>query len=108
MSYRPNSNSGIIGDELLEQQNNLLQDQLANSVSQLKNVAKQIKIDVDDHNRYLDSMGDQFGSTQGLLTGTVNRVKWMMNSGGSNRKIMLWTTIALISLMFIIYYYFWL
>ena len=67
-------------------------------------MAKAIKLDVDDHNRYLDGMNDQFGSTQGLLTGTVNRVKWMMNSGGSNRKIMFWTTIGLVGFMLIIYH----
>lgn len=96
-----------MGDELLEQQNNLLQDQLANSVSQLRDVAKSIKLDVDDHNRYLDGMSDTFGSANGLLSGTVKRVQWMANSATSNRKIMFWATIGLVGLMYTIYYLLW-
>merc|ERR1711890_130756 len=102
MSYR--NNSGGMDEGILERQNNLLQDKLADSVSKLREVSIAMRNDVGDHNKYLDNMNEGFGSTQGLLSGTVNRVQWMMNSGSSNRKIMFYTIFSLVVSMFLIYY----
>ena len=90
--------------ELLERQNNELQDRLADTVRNLKQVSIGFKQDVDEHNSYLDSMSGDFSSAQGLLSGTVKRVNWMVNSGGSNRKMMLYTVISIVGLFFVVYY----
>merc|ERR1712110_489676 len=90
--------------ELLERQNNELQDRLADTVRNLKQVSIGFKQDVDEQNSYLDSMSGDFSSAQGLLSGTVKRVNWMVNSGGGNRKLMMYTVLAIVSLFFVIYY----
>lgn len=91
--------------ELLERQNNELQDRLADTVRNLRQVSIGFKQDVDEQNSYLDSMSGDFSSAQGLLSGTVKRVNWMIGSGGSNRKLMFYTVTAIVSLFFVIYYF---
>ena len=90
--------------EMLERQNNELQDRLANTVRSLKEVSIGFKQDVDWSNQDLDSMSGDFSSAQGLLSGTVKRVNWMINSGGSNRKLMMYTVIAIVGMFFALYY----
>jgi len=102
MAYR----NGASTDEHLERQNNLLQDNLASNVSKLKEISIALKGDVDEHNRYLDGMANDFGQTQGLLSGTVKRVNWMINSGGSNRKLVIYTSIGLVTLFYLTYHFF--
>lgn len=90
--------------ELLERENNQLQDKLADSVSQLRHISIGFRDDVNRENRYLDSMAGDFGSAQGLLSGTVKRVNWMIRSGGSNSKLMFYTIVAILAIFFMLYY----
>ena len=67
-----------MNSELLERENNRLQDKLADTVSQLRQVSIGFRDDVRRDNRYLDGFSDDFSSAQGLLSGTVKRVNWMI------------------------------
>ena len=93
-----------MNSELLERQNNQLQDRLANTVSNLREISIGFRDDVRRDNRYLDGVSDDFSSAQGLLGGTVKRVNWMIRSGGSNSKLMFYTIIAILVVFFTLYY----
>jgi len=100
-----NRNGRVTSDEMLEQENQLLTENLANKVSRLKNLAFDIHSDTKEHNRYLDSMDGDFDSSRGLLSGSITRLGHMVSSGKDNRKIMCYIIIFLV-LVFIVSYYF--
>jgi len=45
-----------------------------------------------------------FDSTTGLLSGSLNRINYMVNSGKANRKLMCYLILGLICLFFLLYY----
>nr|XP_055048224.1 BET1-like protein [Misgurnus anguillicaudatus] len=91
-------------DDMLDAENKLLAENLANKVSRLKSLAYDIDKDADDQNKYLDGMDSNFLSATGLLTGSVKRFSTMVRSGRDNRKILCYVSIGLVALFFMLYY----
>ncbi|CAI9743337.1 QUALITY PROTEIN: BET1 [Octopus vulgaris] len=56
-------------EAMLEEENSAHVDGLSSKISRLKGLALDIESDTKDSNRYLDGMGTDFDSSQGLLTG---------------------------------------
>ncbi|KAK7098168.1 BET1-like protein [Littorina saxatilis] len=96
--------NGVSTEEMLDGENQQRVDGLANKVSRLRGIALELETDSKDSVRYADGMGSDFGSAEGLLTGTMNRLSNMVNSGGNNRRLMCYIIAALVTL-FIIFYY---
>ncbi|XP_078366507.1 BET1-like protein [Oculina patagonica] len=109
MATRNGSNRGMGSktastDEMLETENNRMVDDLAAKVSRLKGIAIDIENESKQQNKYLDGMGDDFGSSSGLLSGSAARLSQMISSGRSNRKIMCYLIAGLVGFFFIGYY----
>jgi len=47
---------------------------------------------------------DDFDSTTGLLSGSLKRINFMVNSGRGNRKLMCYLILGLVALFFIMFY----
>ena len=93
-------------EAIMEQENNRLADQLASKVSRMKMISLDLKDDVEDDVNYLNEADTDFSSVTGLLGGSVNRFKKMVDSGRGNRKLMCYVIIFLVSLFFILYFIF--
>ena len=90
--------------EMMESENNRLADNLAGKISRLKMISLDMKDDINDDNRYLDGMGSDMLSTTGLLTGSTNRFKKMINSGQGNRKIICRIVVFVVLAFLVIYF----
>ena len=51
----------------------------------------------------LEQDGD-FDSTTGMLSGSMKRINYMVNSGKSNRKLMCYLIVGLVLLFFLLFY----
>ena len=51
----------------------------------------------------LDQDGD-FDSTTGMLSGSMKRINYMVNSGKSNRKLMCYLILGLVLIFFLLFY----
>lgn len=91
-------------DEMLETENNRMVEDLAAKVSRLKGIAIDIENESKQQNKYLDGMGDDFGSSSSLLSGSAARLSQMISAGQSNRKIMCYLIAGLVGIFFIGYY----
>ncbi|KAK2566322.1 BET1-like protein [Acropora cervicornis] len=91
-------------DEMLETENNRMVNDLAAKVSRLKGIAIDIENESKQQNNYLDGMGDEFGSSSSLLSGSAARLSKMINSGRSNRKVMCYLIAGLVGLFIVGYY----
>lgn len=89
---------------MLDSENQQRVDNLASKVSRLKNLALDIDDEAADSNRYLDSMGGDYESTQGLLGGSVHRLSHMVQANRGNRKLMCYLVLGLVLLFFLTYY----
>ncbi|XP_076451027.1 BET1-like protein [Babylonia areolata] len=96
--------NGASTEEMLDGENQQRVDGLASKVSRLRGIALELETDSKDSTRFADGMVSDFGSAEGLLTGTMNRLSNMVNSGRSNRRIMCYIIVAIVSLFFIVYY----
>ncbi|CAL1529587.1 unnamed protein product [Lymnaea stagnalis] len=105
--WRSKSRNGasLTSEEMLDSENQRRVTGLADKVSLLKGIALDIELETKDSNRYLDSMGGDFSSSEGLLTGSMHRLSNMVGSGKNNRKLMCYIVLGLV-LLFIITYYF--
>ncbi|XP_061188971.1 BET1-like protein [Saccostrea echinata] len=103
--FRSNRNGMSRTEEMLDNENQQRVDNLASKVSRLKNLALDIEDEATDSNRYLDSMGGDFESTQGLLGGTVHRLSHMVQANRGNRKLMCYLVVGLVLLFFVTYYF---
>jgi len=92
-------------DDMLDHENQMRVNGLAGKVSLLKEIALDIDDEAKSSNRYLDGMTGDFGSSQGLLSGTMNRLNTMVSSGKNNRKLMCYVILGLVG-SFCIFYYF--
>ncbi|XP_054756820.2 BET1-like protein [Lytechinus pictus] len=90
-------------EDMLEAENDRMTLGLAAKVSTLKSLAKDMENDTNDQNVYLDGMGDDFSSSEGLLSGTVKRLDGMLSSGRGNRKLMCYLILGLV-LLFVFAY----
>ncbi|XP_045139143.1 uncharacterized protein LOC123520691 isoform X1 [Portunus trituberculatus] len=58
---------------------------LAGKVSALRGLALDIENEAYEHNRLLEGMGNDFSGSEGLMSGSINRVKNLLSSGRQNR-----------------------
>ena len=58
---------------------------IASKTSHLKSIALEMEGEARDHHRLLDDLDNDFDSTKGFLSNTMNRVVLMTKSGGANR-----------------------
>ncbi|XP_060575889.1 BET1-like protein [Ruditapes philippinarum] len=92
-------------EEMLDSENQSRVEGLAGKISRLKGIALDIETETKHQNTYMDNhMMDEFDSSQGLLTGSMNRINHMVSSGKGNRKLMCYIIIGLIILFFLSYY----
>lgn len=77
---------------------------LAGKVSALRGLALDIENEAYEHNRLLDGIGNDFSSSDGLLSGSINRVKNLLSSGRQNRKVMCYTA-GFVVLFLILFWY---
>jgi blocked-early-in-transport protein 1 len=68
---------------ILEQQNNDRIAELSDHVSRLKSLTIDIGNEVREQNALLDNMGDGFSSTRDLLQGSLRRIGFMLERGGT-------------------------
>ncbi|XP_052801379.1 BET1-like protein isoform X2 [Mya arenaria] len=92
-------------EEMLDTENQARVEGLAGKISRLKGIALDIETETKSQNMYMDDhMSGEFDSSQGLLTGSMNRINSMVNSGRGNRKVMCYIIAGLVILFFISYY----
>ncbi|XP_071511476.1 BET1-like protein [Diadema antillarum] len=94
---------GMTTEDMLEAENDRMTQGLAAKVSTLKSIAMDIEDDTKEQNQYLDGMGSDFDSSQGLLSGTVKRLDGMLSSGRGNRKLMCYMVVGIV-LLFVFAY----
>jgi len=88
---------------LLEEQNNAKTSALADSIEQLKMMSIDIKDEVVDQNRLLDSMGGQMGSASSLMDDAMSKMNVMMNS--PDAKHMVYLIAGIVSAFVLVYTY---
>ncbi|KAH3777491.1 BET1-like protein [Dreissena polymorpha] len=92
-------------EEMLDTENQSRVEGLAGKISRLKGLALDIESETKDQNRYMDDhMSGEFDSSQGLLTGSMNRINHMVTAGKGNRKLMCYIILGLVVLFFLSYY----
>lgn len=68
----------------------------------------QLALDIEneayEHNRLLDGMGNDFSGSEGLMSGSINRVKNLLSSGRSNRKAMCYMAGFVVIFLFLFWY----
>ncbi|XP_022701909.1 type 1 phosphatases regulator YPI1-like isoform X2 [Varroa jacobsoni] len=96
--------NAMMEDDRMDAENRRLTDNLARDIRQLKSLAYDIEDEAKEHNRYLDGMVWNFGSTQNLLTGGVHRINKLLGSGRSNRRLMCYIVAAVIVFGLIFYH----
>ena len=90
-------------EDIIEAQNREYADRIASKTGYLKSIALDMEQEAKDHHRLLDNLDGDFDSTTGFLSGTMNRVNLMVNSGRGNRKLMCYVVIGTIGLLFFVY-----
>uniref|UniRef100_A0A0B6Z4V9 t-SNARE coiled-coil homology domain-containing protein n=1 Tax=Arion vulgaris TaxID=1028688 RepID=A0A0B6Z4V9_9EUPU len=91
-------------EDMLDTENQRRVSGLADKVSLLRGLALDIENESKDSNRYLDGMSGDFSSSEGLLSGSMNRLNNMVSSGKNNRKLMCYIIIGLVVLFIVTYY----
>ncbi|XP_013399381.1 BET1-like protein [Lingula anatina] len=91
-------------EEILDRENQQMTENLSRKMNRLKNVAFDMQTEAEDQNRYLDGMGSDFESSQGLLSGSMNRINHMIGANKSNRKIMCYIVLFLVIIFFVVYF----
>ncbi|XP_045174892.1 BET1-like protein [Mercenaria mercenaria] len=92
-------------EEMLDSENQQRVEGLAGKISRLKGIALDIETETKHQNTYMDDhMVGEFDSSQGLLTGSMNRINHMVSAGKGNRKLMCYIILGLIILFFLSYY----
>ncbi|CAI4228475.1 unnamed protein product [Auanema sp. JU1783] len=71
-------------DSYVERQNDDNVELLSEKVNTLKRFAISIGDEVRDQNRYIDSMGSDFDSNFGFLSGVMGKLKHVQKAGGVN------------------------
>ncbi|GFN93836.1 Bet1-like protein [Plakobranchus ocellatus] len=82
-------------EEMLDAENQRRTEGLADRVSLLKGIALDIEDISKESNRYVGSMGGDFNSSEGLLSGSMHRLSNMVGSGKNNRKLMCYIIVPL-------------
>mmetsp|Transcript_34298 Transcript_34298/g.77257 ORF Transcript_34298/g.77257 Transcript_34298/m.77257 type:complete len:120 (+) Transcript_34298:1-360(+) len=79
----PGGAAAAAADDAIEKQNENALGTLHSKLLTLKNVTIAIKDEVNDQNRALDQMQTGMGSTDNLLSSTLNRMGVMFDNNGS-------------------------
>ena len=66
---------------LFEEENNSQISALKDQVSALKELTLDINTEVNEQNKFLNNMSNDFDSTEGLLGGTMGKLKHMVEQG---------------------------
>jgi blocked-early-in-transport protein 1 len=90
--------------EMLDRQNQMMTENLAMKVSRLRDLAVDIETETKDSNRYLSSMDGDFEGTTSLLSGSLKRINFMVNSGKNNRRLMCYLILGLVLVFFALFY----
>ncbi|CAL4160469.1 unnamed protein product, partial [Meganyctiphanes norvegica] len=72
----------------------------------VESVALDLESEAHEHNRLLDDLDNDFTSGEGLLSGSLNRVKNILTSGRQNRKVMCYMAGFIIIFLIILSYLF--
>ncbi|KAL9285027.1 hypothetical protein ACSQ67_024557 [Phaseolus vulgaris] len=72
--------------EIDEHDNEQALDGLQDRVNLLKRLSGDINEEVDSHNRMLDRMGNDMDSSRGVLSGTMDKFKMVLNKTGTECK----------------------
>ncbi|XP_037789196.1 BET1-like protein [Penaeus monodon] len=91
-------------EEELDTRNQQRSYALAGKVSTLRSLALDIENEAYEHNRLLDGMGNDFSSGEGLMMGSLNRVKNLLTSGRQNRKVMCYMSGFVIVFVIVLWY----
>ena len=94
----------LSNDYITERENNRLADGLTSKVSQLKNIAIDMRDEARMHNSFLSNLSDDFADSDSLLGRTSKKFKTAVNSGSQNRTIMCYIVMASIFLFLLFYY----
>ncbi|KAH9421125.1 BET1 homolog [Dermatophagoides pteronyssinus] len=82
MSRRqPHTTDDFFSTHIQGHENNDLISGLRNQVSELKSLSLDIGEEIKEHNRFLKDMDNDFDSTWGTLTNSMNRLKKIASSG---------------------------
>ncbi|XP_047326071.1 bet1-like SNARE 1-1 [Impatiens glandulifera] len=94
--------SSSYSHEIDEHDNDRALDGLQGRVNMLKRLSGDIHEEVESHNRMLDHMGNYMDSSRGILSGTMDKFK-MVIENKSSRKMC--TLVALFVGLFLVLYY---
>jgi blocked-early-in-transport protein 1 len=72
---------------IMEQQNNERIYELSEQVARLKGLTIDIGNEVREQNSLLDTMGDGFQNTKDMLSGSLQRIGTMLQSGGAKHML---------------------
>lgn len=90
----------------LDARNQQRTDHLASKMSLLRSVALDLETEAHHHNRFLDGLSNDFVNSEGLLMGSLNRVRGLIPAGQTNRKIMCYMAgFVVCSMWFLTYLY---
>merc|ERR1712226_266728 len=94
----------LSNDYITERENNRIADGLSSKVSQLKNIAIDMRDEARMHNSFLSNLSDDFADSDSLLGRTSKKFKTAVNSGSQNRTIMCYIVLASVFLFLLFYY----
>ncbi|XP_063881224.1 BET1-like protein isoform X2 [Scylla paramamosain] len=77
---------------------------LAGKVSALRGLALDIENEAYEHNRLLDGVGNDFSGSEGLMSGSITRVKNLLSSSRQNRKVMCYMAGFVVVFLFLFWY----
>ena len=95
---------GAAGDyqrRMMEEQNNHAQSALADQISALKGISRDILSEVEAQNELLDNMSGQVSSTSSMLNDTIGKLGSMLKTGGGSHMLAL--TVFIVVAFILIY-----
>lgn len=91
-------------EDIIDAQNREITERLGSKTAYLKSLAFDMEMEAKDHHKLLDNLDGDFESTSGFLGGTMTRLKVMMGSGRSNRKLMCYIAVGVVGVIFFLYF----
>ncbi|KAL5480121.1 hypothetical protein EMCRGX_G023743 [Ephydatia muelleri] len=95
-------NANGTSQETLEEENRLLEEQMAHKVAMLKSLSIDMGDEVRGHNKLLGTMNSEFDDAGGLLSSSMKRVKAMSLAGHNRWMFML--ILFILFVCFVLYY----
>ena len=101
-SYVTNDLNDVRNSEIIERENDQLLNNLQGKVAALKSLTIDIGNEVNDQNKYLGGMDNDFDFGEGLLGSTMKRLQIM--SAKSNKRFTLYLVLFSFGVFLMIYY----